>query len=99
MPAFMDRKMHVIQQRQLSPVEPKIEKQQSVECHPADKLDAGNRLPINFRKMHLHHGAGASFVPAFKSTSRILAGPAGTTTVRAISLPSLSIDTVYVPAA
>src|SRR4051812_20652205 len=99
MPALMDRKMDVIQQRQLAPVQPKIEKQECVESHPADKLDARYGLPIDFRQVHLHHGLGASFVPAFKSTSRILAGFAGTTTVREISLPSLSMATVYVPAA
>jgi hypothetical protein len=54
MPAFMDGKMDVIEQRQLAPVGSKIEKQQSIENHPADKLDAGDRLPFDFRKMHLN---------------------------------------------
>ena len=56
MPAFMDRKVNVVEQRQLAPIEPKLEKQQSVESHPADKLGAGNRLPFNFRKTHLNQG-------------------------------------------
>jgi hypothetical protein len=38
--AFMDRKVEIIEQRQLAPVQPKIEKQQSVKHRPTDKLDA-----------------------------------------------------------
>src|ERR1051326_7558782 len=39
----------------------------------------------NSRLDWFYRCAGASFVPAFKSTSRMLAGPAGTITLRVIS--------------
>src|SRR4029077_8083616 len=52
MPAFMYREMHVIEQRQLAPVQGQVQKQQSIEDGPAEELRSGDWLPINFGKMH-----------------------------------------------
>jgi hypothetical protein len=51
MSAFMDWKMNVIEQRELSPVGGEIEKQQDVKDGPANPLRARDGLPFNFRKL------------------------------------------------
>ena len=56
MSTFMDRKMHVVEQSQLTPVERQIQKQQRIESDPRKKLRSRDRFPFNFRKAHQSHG-------------------------------------------
>src|ERR1700731_1253207 len=69
MPAFMDRKVDVIKQRQLAPVEGEVQKQQTVEDGPTDKLHAGFWLPIDFRNAHLNHFGSFRWLADKQSTS------------------------------
>src|SRR5207342_3416168 len=87
MPAFMNRKMDVIEQRQLAPVQREIHEQQSIKDGPADKLDAGNGLPIDFRKAHLHQSTRiiCRGCIGFTKVSYRLAGPSVVPAFRSMS--------------
>src|SRR5438445_6056893 len=88
MPAFMNRKVDVIEQRQLAPVQREIQKQQAVKDGPADKLDAGNGLPIDFRNTHFESIQTPSFAAGHVAVANVsyrFTGPSAVPAFRSMS--------------